>query len=818
MNSKTLNSRLAGAVQWPNGEPASRRRLACMSASLAVLAICAPTAALAQDGGATRLEEVVVTAQKRVQRLQDVPVSVTALSAESLIANRITTVRDLDALVPNLTVRTFVGGASLPTYTIRGLISQGSAVGSDKGVAVYIDGVYLGSATGSMFELADIERIEALRGPQGTLFGRNSTGGAISFTTPDPSGEFRVRQRLTVGNYDQIRSSTTVDTPQLGAFSARASYTHSERRGDTRNLGAGKVWDFTPANGGRTTLLASPSRLGDSDVDAVAAKVKFEPSDRFKLVYSFDWTKETLTAVGQGVVYEQPLIKSIIAAQPNQALMTQISRTRPDAVNNAGVVPTPVENWGHALTAVFELSDHVTLKNIAATRRMKFSAPWQDFAGAGGLINTGAPIFATLLGPALAASTVGAPFMVQATTSTGEDEQWSDELQLNIDTNLATLTSGLLYYEQTSTRAPYGEDSGLGRARSGAFRVYPGYLVPFAGQAIGTRGRGTTVKSFSRAAYAQGEFHVTPQLDLVAGARYTKDTKKGLDNSILSGTVATVFPIYFKKGKWTYNLGVNYKINSDILTYAKYSTGYISGGSLAGLIYEPETAKSWEAGVKADWLDRRLRTNLAVFDVKYANLQLGVGGSSLTPPNPSITQALVTAGDAKARGFEFEGTFLPVRSLTLGVGIGYTDFEFTRLSTVVTASSSEFLVAQRPDWTANLSAQYTSEPLFDDVAMTARVDAKWKSRQNGVPNIPASLAAAEVPLYKAAQVINSHWVVNGRVALQGFKLGGADATVALWGRNIFDDKSPTFVTSLVTMITANYEPARTFGVDLNIEF
>jgi iron complex outermembrane receptor protein len=798
----------------------SKGLFAYLFTSAGLLALCAPGVALAQSaGGGAQLEEVVVTAQKRVQRLQDVPVSVTALPADTLIANRITNVRDLDAVVPNLTIRTIVGGSLLPNYTIRGLVSLGSALGSDKGVAVYVDGVYLGSAQGSAFDLADIERIEVLRGPQGTLFGRNSTGGGISITTPDPKGQFGLRERATVGNYRQFRSSTTLNTPQFGAFSANGTYTHSERRGDIRNLGAGTVWDFTPA--GIPKKYTSPKYLGGSNVDAVVGKVKFEPNDKFNMVYRFDWTNEKYSSSGQGVIYEQPLIKALVAAQPNQALMTPISRTRPDALNNGGVVPSTSKNYGHALTAVYQATDNITVKNIAAYRYMNFISPWQDFGAVGGLINTGAPAFASVLGAAVAASTVGAPVLIQSTATTGRDLQWSDELQLNVDTKFATVTSGLLYYEQKNNRAPFGIESGLGRARSGAFKVYPGYLVPYAGQLIGTQGRGSTVYAFSRAAYGQAEIHITPQLDVVGGARYTKDTKKGIDNSIVSGAGGTPFPLYYKAGKWTYNLGVNYKVADDILTYGKYSTGYISGGSLAGLTYNPETAKSLEAGLKADWLGHTLRTNLAVFDVKYGSLQQTTSGANLSPPQPSVTQAIITAGDAKAKGFEFEGTFLPIRQVTLTTGVGYTDFKFTKLSAIATAGTSLYQVANRPKWTLALSAQYSSDPIWNDVKLTARIDGNWKSKSNGVSSIPAistTFTTAEAATFTAAQKIDAYWLVNGRVALTGFKVAGADATVALWGRNLFNDKSMSYTPSLVTVITANYESARTFGLDLDIDF
>ena len=152
---------------------------------------------------------------------------------------------------------------------------------------MYIDGVYLGAARGGIFDLPDIQRIEILRGPQGTLFGRNATAGAVSITTRDPSGEFGVKASITAGNYDQIRGRVSIDLPQMVPFSAYATYVHNYKRGDIRNAGAGQVWDRSAAGKG---TARSPEWLGTRKSDSFFAAVKFEPSDSFKTVYRFTIT------------------------------------------------------------------------------------------------------------------------------------------------------------------------------------------------------------------------------------------------------------------------------------------------------------------------------------------------------------------------------------------------------------------------------------------------------------------------------------------------------------------------------------------------
>jgi iron complex outermembrane receptor protein len=818
------------AMQVPARAPAAARRskrlAQFLSVSTGVLAVCVPAAAIAQE---TRLEEIVVTAQKRVQNLQEVPVSVTAVPADTLVANRITSVADLGYAVPNLQVRSVVGGSSLPSYTIRGLFTLGSSPGSDKGVALYIDGVYLGAFGGSIFELAEIERVEVLRGPQGTLFGRNSTGGAISFVTREPTGEFGFKQTLSAGNRDYFRSVTRLNTPQWGPFSASATYTHSQRHGDIRNLGAGTVWDASAAYGRPKTFTVG-KYLGSENLESFAAAVKFEPSDNFKAVYRYDYTEKDFTANGLGTIYAAPFIRALMASQPNQALLGGIAPKRPKAVNANGIVPSRTKAWGHNLTIEYQVSDAVTVKNILAYRWTQDLPPFQDISSIGGLINTGNAAWQTLGflpffqgGSAVVNSTIGAPFIIRPTASGGSDEQWSDELQVNVDTDFVTLTAGALSYYTKLNRAQAGEENGVGRLHSSLFGVFPNYQLPFLRQPTSGGGRRTVIKMLSYAAYAYGEFHVTPQLDLVAGVRYTKDRKKGTDAAGYTAAAAIVLPVDYKNNKVTYNLGFNYKFNDDILVYGKYSTGYISGGSLAAIDYAPETAKSWEAGLKADWFNRTLRTNLAVFDVKYGNLQVSTSGANLTPPRPEVGQALINAGDAKARGFELETTYAtPIRGLTLAAAAGYTDFKFTRLLPIALIGGVDYLPGHRPKWTANLSAQYKSEPLFNDVFMNVRLDASYRSEAWGITQLPSTSAlfpAAEQTLYKSVGKLNPYWVLNGRVALEGFKIGGADATVALWGRNLLDEDSPNMMQALAFFSNAaSYEPARTVGVDLTVEF
>ena len=204
-----------------------------------------------QAAQAVGLDEIVVTAQRQSQNLQRVPVSVTALGGETIERLKIANITSLNTLVPNLNVSVQPAGSTVPTLTIRGVTGGQASPGADNGISLYVDGVYTGAGYGAISDLADIERIEVLRGPQGTLYGRNSTGGAINFITRGPSGQFGLRQEFSVGNRGRFRAKTRLDLPEWNGFSAVISYLHDEHRGWARNLGVGTRWDFTDITDGK---------------------------------------------------------------------------------------------------------------------------------------------------------------------------------------------------------------------------------------------------------------------------------------------------------------------------------------------------------------------------------------------------------------------------------------------------------------------------------------------------------------------------------------------------------------------------------------
>jgi iron complex outermembrane receptor protein len=749
---------------------------------------CASAAAMAQaaPGEGQTLSEIVVTAQKREQSLQDVPIAITALGHEALQTNRVTNVQDLNNLAPNLTVRTSAGGIGIPSFSMRGITSYGVVPGSEKEISIYVDGVYIGSTRGSVFDFPDIERIEVLRGPQGTLFGRNATAGAISVTTRNPSGQWRLRQEVSGGNYGQFRNRTLIDFPQWGPFSASVGYLHDQREGDIKNLGAGTTWTYPGLSHGEPEVQTSPKRLGDKNLNAVLASVRFEPNDRFNILYKFDWSMNKGTPEGVAAIGVDPSLAGIIGLSSVKPPLDP-SGKRPKYVNNAFDTLNRARNWGQNVTATLQATDNVTIKNILAYR-YSYAYGNYEYTGLGGL-NLG-----------------GNPIEIFSLSNLAINKQWSDELQVTYQSKFLTLTTGAMYFNLSSYAG--GPFAGPGATFANNVQgLIPGGVLPTFNPQIGAAFNWST----SKAVYAQGEFHVTSQLDLIAGYRLTADDKRGefYNPELLSFTYSNTRP--------SYTAGVNYKPVSDILLYAKYSTGFVSGGQVADVSFLPETVESWELGLKGDYLEHRLRTNVALFNAKYKDIQSPQAGVNVD--RPDLSTVIVDLGDERARGFEAEITALPIRGLTLTGSVGYTDVKYTRFTDAAReafgdAVIDDFPVTNLPRWTGLLGASYESEPVYKDALVRLSVDASYHSREN--LNVNQAITPA---FFAPLTDVKASWNVNGRLALANIKGYGGEFEVALWARNLTNNKEPLFGNGLSTLAaSASFVPARTFGVDVGYAY
>lgn len=779
-----------------------KRRVSAITSVLGAAAALAGPAALAQSSAAPAAEapsgaipEVTVTAQRRAENQQSVPVSIAVMTQSDLDANRVSNLDDLAAVAPGISVRPTIGGAGTTQIVSRGALSTGVIAGTDKAVAINIDGVYNGAGYGLSSDILDLERVEVLRGPQGTLFGRNTTGGALSFVTADPKGVFGFRQAVTIGNYDQFRSTTHLELPQAGPFSAYVTYMHSQRTGDIKNQQSGITFDRSAAAGfGREVSVAT---LGDNKSNAAHLAVKLAPNDYFTAVYKFDWARADTSASGVGfVAYDAAIAGAFGLAGINAAVAARppliAGDRRPDAVRNAFSVPGYMRADGHNLTATYQANEQLTFKSITAYRKESTYAA-SDNLGLGQLFYPGNP----------------APFYVQVGHTINREKQWSEEFLTTYASDALTLTAGGLYYKEDTVT---GTPDGLAAAGNLFGLPLAGNVLP-AGRDVSNN----TTKSL--AGFGQAEFHVTPKLDLTAGLRVTNDKKDGVYYNAmpLFGVPLTTTVFDYKKTNTTYLAGADYHVNDDLLTYAKYSTGYVSGGSVGGVSFSPETVRSFEAGLKSDLLDRRLRVNLAAFYAKYQGLQQPVPGSFIGRPGLSLV--LVNFGTATAKGFELEATAVPVDGLTLAASVAHTNLDYTSFTPFWTniivgngGTVANFPTWLRPATTVNASAAFEMEPIaaFRGARPSLRVDANYRSKAV----TPGIFTPSIQPSMQSIFETGGNVITNARFSLKGIDVGAGSVEVAAWARNLLDNKGTAFGTYSVFAAATAYEPARTFGLDV----
>ena len=807
-----------------------------------------PMAALAQAGNG-QLADIVVTAQKREQNVQDVPIAVTALGPAALVTNRVTDVTDLSGLAPGVRIVTSAGGSQLPAFSVRGVTSYGVVPGSDKEVSIYLDGVYISSPRGSIFNMPDMAGIELLRGPQGTLFGRNATAGAVSMTTRDPNGKIGATAVFTAGNYDQFGAKFTFSTPQVGPFSAYVTYSHQYKRGDVKNLAAGTVWNRTASQSEAGIIASSPAYLGTKRADSYFIAVKFQPTDNFKMVYKRDSDVEYNSPEATVPLTFNPLLAlspravglfNFFTAHPE---FFSPSGLRPEAASNGYSLTRPERVSGHSFTSTWDVNDNLSIKNITAWRK-NFVSVASTYDGFAGYTLTAAD------SQLIAGSGVltGAQYGLAGLQPESHNNQFSSEFQANYHSKALTLTAGVLWFHGIDYS---GSPKGMQNA----------VTFPKFGGVIGLGQIGDSYNDAKSAAvYAQAEFHVTPKLDLVLGGRYTKDSKSGKFVAGLDATSTTTLtvPFTFVKSKPSWLVGVNYKPTDDMLIYAKASTANVSGGSASGIPFAPEEAMSYEAGIKAEWFDRRLRTNLAIYTVTYKYLQLAQGKTNFIAQNNAIGATLgipvvcPIAGQVPdatcnglgnlistfvspiggtndpapvtSRGVEFDFAGSVGHGFTVGGSLGYNKTRLTTVDPRILISNGtnaaypngEYLAGSlQPNWTGGLYGQLETKPFANGSHIVARIDGNWHG------SILNSAAPDVKPAWEQPYLhTGAAWIMNGRVALTDINIGGVNGEIAAWGKNLTQNRDITFGGADLSGVVnpANFQPARTLGVDVKIHY
>lgn len=639
-----------------SGNAGSQRRAALIASlcctsfwpAVAVAQSVPSEAGAAEDAAAETVEsdagtEILVTAQRRSESAQRVPISLVALSETALESSNITSVLDLNRAAPGFYAYRAPQAANT-RLAIRGIGSAGNAA-LEPSVGAFVDGIYIPRPGPLLAGLNDIASVEVLRGPQGTLFGRNASVGALVFRTNDPEQGFEGSAGLEVGNYGRLRATGVINTPLTGTTAVRLAVLADSFDGYGRNE------------------LTGNRRFGASNLLSFRGGLRSELSPNLTWLLRGDYQRQR--GDGQSVVTVDASTVTPTAAANFSTRLNGLAPRLDDTFNRTvrqGTEGRLVDDqWGGSSDLALDLGGY-TLRLLSGYRDWKNRQIERD------ITLTAADLY-------------------------GRDANYrsvshSQELQIVSPTDLLddhlNFVAGLYYYRE---RYDIGSDINLAPGYCDIFirNIRPAQLATCLAN---TQTRATS--SFfhqitsSYAAYGQATVKITDAWDVTGGLRYSHDDKEATFVSAVINPAATGLGVVsdkaalsFGSGKLTYRLNTTYRPAEDIMLFATLSTGYKSGGFDSGTgvalgnnrIFQPETTTNYEVGVKSQFLDRRLTANVTLFRMDIDQFQLRVYNGS--------TFSVRNAGSLRQQGVEFDFTARPTDELTLSFAGTRLDSEYT---------------------------------------------------------------------------------------------------------------------------------------------
>lgn len=628
LNSKASPLNIRSALS-PNKTLSPNKVISCSLLAVAVSAAISPLASANESTSGYAMDEVIVTAQRRSESVQDVPIAITAVSGDSIEQMGMGNPIDVFAQAPNVTSQLPTGGTGFPIFNIRGVTMVDFTDTNEASVASYVDDIYLGSPAIQNGQLFDIERVEILRGPQGTLYGRNATGGLAHFITRKPTGEFEAYVSAGFGSYDEIRLEGAVSGSLSESTRGRLAFFNSIRAG----------WQDNKITGGD---------FGDIDENtALRLTLESDISDELSLTgnlhygnYEGETDQRAFFGKGEPPVGSGGLcdIKQIFASNcvdystghfdPDPDPEVIYSDLEEASIDN--------ENYGGWLKADWDLG-FATLTSITSYDEV-------DKQQVLDLDNSPAELYTLYF--------------------TVEHQQWSQELRLTGEAESLHWVAGAYYYEDE-------------RFFTVGFPELSGGYGTYAQQDISTS-----------ALFGQGSWALTEDINLTVGGRYTRDSRdlNEIATGIFAGPGTTEGTEFFNvsrsldESRFTWRVALDWHLSQNQMVYASASTGFKSGAFNAlypaaaanVTIAEPEDTTTYELGLKGSIDSLPLNYNIAAFYNDYENVQ--AQGSLVIDGTPQ--SALSTVADAEIWGFEAELVAMPLQGLLASLGLGYLDADY----------------------------------------------------------------------------------------------------------------------------------------------
>lgn len=638
--------------------------------------------------------EIIVTAQRREERVQDIPVAITAFGGEQVEKLGILSLENIAPRVPSFYFGSF--GAARPQLYIRGIGTRSFDPGSESSVGVFVDDVYSGRASGSFGSLRDIERIEVLRGPQGTLYGRNTIAGAINIISKGPTDYFTGDAEAGISNYGGFNLFGAVGGPIAGdKLMFRVAGWKAERDGYQTNLTTGTKFQGIDNWGGR-------------------ARLKFAPSDGFSIdltaELSRDGDKAAFSGFNRGSGIAESLAGVITPANPTNVFLRRPGTTPiPYFGGNEGNLsfdPFLDRRTETYIARVEHDAGFATLTSISALKKLRIS-DGRDLEGSSlDVINQ---------------------------ISNERSKQFTQEFRITSNPSGAASFDGALdwilggyYYRDRSFR-------------SDEFQLGADSVVAFLSGAPQTSTAISDYEIDSFALFGQATIHLGEKFEVTLGGRYTRDEKRAVQQGLNTrpGVPLVAVPFVVDNSavyeSFDPRIVATYKFNRDVSVYASYSTGFKSGGfqyvpfsaAQANVLFQPEDIKTYEIGLKSEWLDRRLLFNVAGFHYDYKDLQV----SRIVDLGGGAAASLISnAASSKIYGLDVELMLRPSDNFDMSVTYGYLDGKydayFTNAAEVPPTDATNFSdrqLVRAPNHSINVGAEWRV-PLGTDSGLTFRAD------------------------------------------------------------------------------------------------
>ena len=723
-------------------------------------------------GSDSVIEEIIVTAQRRDQPLMEVPVSVAVFDADEIEGLKLTSIAEVGRYTPNVEWdQTNLGSANTSSIFIRGI---GTPPGffertADPSVGIYLDGVYVGRTVGSVSGVHDVAQIEVLRGPQGTLFGRNTTGGAVTVVTNRPTGAFFGWGDVTMGSDDRIDARLTINAPITDTVMTRFSASSLNQDGYGESLRDG-------------------TEYGDINNDSARAALRWLPGDEWTVDFMVDWSRAR-----QG-----PPVHTLLLAEPGPMSLS--------GAYNFFVAPTnSVEGLGDGVPwdERFVTGDVVTNYATGASRSdvdshgISAIIDWRP-----GDLRINSITSYREMDSEWALDVDLSPLVILEDRIATDQWQFSQEVTIQGISGRFDWLAGLYYFEEDAE----GSDTVVFVPEVADVEFDPVFGVPnpLYGVPLGTDGAQPTGRAESLAAFAHLNVEITEELRGFLGVRYTSEDKEAVDESMALVTGGPSTESFYDTSP---TVGLQYFVDPNFQLYASVSEGFKSGGFSTILAFpterfrsfEPEEVTTYELGVKVD--RDRFDIAAATFFTDFENIQV---------PLIDVTPQIVNAAEAETKGFEIDIVAAVTDEFSVDAAIGYLDAEYTRLDesalqglAVPITLDSELQNA--PQWSVNVGLQYATQ-LQRLGTLSLRGDYAWRDRTyKDAVNTPELLQDGLGLLYAAAMLESE----DGRWLF------------TLFGDNLTDETYITAGASNIPqfgLVVATYGRPRTWGLSARYSF